>query len=548
MSQPACPVCPVRSPNLPRLRKALVLTALIWGLAQPSAGQTAEQAPGQTSVRETFTESIDVRVVNVEVVVTDRSGERVTGLGPEDFTLEVGREPRAIEYFSEVRDGLAVQRAGQSAPGLTAGVPVPTRYLLFVDGDFGMPAAYQQFHRALGEQIDRLEAHEEMAIVFYDGRELLEMAEWTSDRRDLRRALDEIDPGSLQGDRQLQSYRSYRRSIANEQSYAAESRRFAPGVTPLADLPEYAVMKKQLERKVRNISRATRAALYRYGDAPGRKVAILWSGGWPWNSREYLRPPWSRDLTSGAKTENELRSIADAANRLGYSLYMADTPVNFYGGIANDLHHQTLDVLARDTGGIAFKNRSGLGALDRSREDARTYYWLGFAAPDGGSGDRLKIKLETRDGRLKVRARGHYLDLPESEQAAQRIEATSVFGFNDAPRLRLDLGEPARTGLRRRVPISVGIPLDGLSMLPGPEGHRADVEVYFTVINDDGRIKDVPPIPLHISGPEPRPGDVFYYETELTMRKRTTELTVTVRDVTTDALLVGRRDLTDLLR
>ncbi|MEM8997626.1 MAG: VWA domain-containing protein, partial [Acidobacteriota bacterium] len=363
----------------------LLITAHLAGSAAPAAGQTAP--------RETFTESVDVRVVNVEVVVTDRDGERVTGLGPGDFTLEVGGEPRTIEYFSEVRDGLAVEGAGRSAPDVTAGAPVPTRYLLFVDGDFGMPAAYQQFHRALGDQIDRMQDHEEMAVVFYDGRELIEMAPWTSDRRELRRALGDIDPGALGGDRQLASYRSYRRSIADEQSYAAEGGVRGDPIRPLADLPEYAVMKKQLERKVRNISRATRAALYRYGDVPGRKVAILWSGGWPWNSREYLRPPWSRDLTSGAKTENELRSIADAANRLGFSLYMADAPVSFYGGIATDLHRRTLDVLARDTGGLAFRNRTALGALDRSREDARTYYWLGFTAPDGGTGDRLEIKL-----------------------------------------------------------------------------------------------------------------------------------------------------------
>ncbi|MEM8994727.1 MAG: hypothetical protein AAGF23_08035, partial [Acidobacteriota bacterium] len=153
-----------------------------------------------------------------------------------------------------------------------------------------------------------------------------------------------------------------------------------------------------------------------------------------------------------------------------------------------------------------------------------------------------EIKL-TRDRRLEVRARDHWLDLPASEEVARRIEATSVFGLNDGPRLRLDIGEPVRSGLRRRVPISVGIPLDGVTLLPGPDGYSADVDVHFTVIHEDGRIKDVPPVPVRISGPEPERGDVFYYETELAVSRRAVEFTVTVRDVTADTLLVGRADL-----
>ena len=62
-----------------------------------SASEHAKQ------IRHFFDEVIDVRVVNLEVVVTDRSGNRVTGLGPEDFELFVDRRAQDIQYFSEVR-------------------------------------------------------------------------------------------------------------------------------------------------------------------------------------------------------------------------------------------------------------------------------------------------------------------------------------------------------------------------------------------------------------------------------------------------------------
>src|SRR5947208_16824631 len=68
-------------------------------------------APGARAADDTppsFGESIDVRVVNVEAVVTDRQGHRVSGLKPEDFRLRVDGREVPVEYFNDVRDGEAL--------------------------------------------------------------------------------------------------------------------------------------------------------------------------------------------------------------------------------------------------------------------------------------------------------------------------------------------------------------------------------------------------------------------------------------------------------
>ena len=74
-----------------------------------------------------FGEVVDVRVVNLEIVVTEK-GERVTGLQPEDFILTVDGNEIPIEYFTEVSGGLAVESRGESPgegiPALVAGEPV----------------------------------------------------------------------------------------------------------------------------------------------------------------------------------------------------------------------------------------------------------------------------------------------------------------------------------------------------------------------------------------------------------------------------------------
>src|SRR5215218_7873449 len=79
----------------------LLLAAVLLPLAAPA--QTNEDTG-----EETFGESIDVRVVNVEAVVTDRKGDRVQGLTAGDFRLLVDGVEVPIDYFTEVADGVAL--------------------------------------------------------------------------------------------------------------------------------------------------------------------------------------------------------------------------------------------------------------------------------------------------------------------------------------------------------------------------------------------------------------------------------------------------------
>src|SRR5262245_55136110 len=86
---------------MPRSLFRLALAAFTASaLAFPAAG--AEQQPP------TFGEEVDVRVVNVEVVVTDRDGHRVPGLNPADFLLRVDGKEVPIEYFSEIQEGRTI--------------------------------------------------------------------------------------------------------------------------------------------------------------------------------------------------------------------------------------------------------------------------------------------------------------------------------------------------------------------------------------------------------------------------------------------------------
>ena len=124
------------------MRVLLLLSALVWSGTPSSAQDTRNASPPQDPRVPIFGDVVDVRVVNVEVVVEDKDGIRVTGLQPADFRLLVDGQEVPIDYFTEVRGGEAIaavaqlsddQNAPKAVPALDSGSAVGTSYLVFVD-------------------------------------------------------------------------------------------------------------------------------------------------------------------------------------------------------------------------------------------------------------------------------------------------------------------------------------------------------------------------------------------------------------------------------
>ena len=89
----------------------------------------------------TFSESVEVRVLNLDVDVTDAKGNPVTDLKKDDFILKIGGKAVPIDYFTLVNEGtihapdlataapeqvLATYRQGEDAY-------VPRNFLVYVD-------------------------------------------------------------------------------------------------------------------------------------------------------------------------------------------------------------------------------------------------------------------------------------------------------------------------------------------------------------------------------------------------------------------------------
>ena len=132
-------------------------------------------------------ESIEVRVTNLDVVVTDRSGNPVTGLTKDDFVVVEDGKEQPITNFYEIRAAAAMEEA---APAAASSVPenlAKRRIVVFVDNYTIHPLVRNRAFEALERAMDELIREGDEAMIVFWNRRLEIVAPFTADRAELVR-------------------------------------------------------------------------------------------------------------------------------------------------------------------------------------------------------------------------------------------------------------------------------------------------------------------------------------------------------------------------
>ncbi len=481
-----------------------------------------------------FGETIDVRVINVEAVVTDQAGERVHDLGPEDFRLLVDGQEVEIAYFTEVRAGEAVAPRERSpiaeAPGLSPSGQVSTSLLVFIDDYFAMKRDRDPAIDHLIADLPRLAGEDRMAIVAYAGRELEMLSDWSGDPVHLRQTLEQAKRRPAKGLQQEVFLRSPVRGAIT----SAESR--------------YRALR--LRDGMRRVVLAATTSLRSFRAAPGRRAMLLLSGGWPYGLPVGLPiGDYARGLDYGRFL---FRSIYDTANLTGYTLYPVDLrrsrtagpSAEFRSGAAargaarrsanrDFSENATLLRLAEETGGRAFLNATSRVAFEQALTDTRSYYWLGFSPIRHGADRRHAIRVEVRRPDLDVRTRRSFADLSRRKEVTMLAESALLFGNPTGDEeLVVEVGEPEGAGMRKMLlPLEIFIPLDRVTVLPYRGGWLCHLELRVAVEDKNGHRNDIQAQPAQLPFPDrPPPGAVAVYETSLKMRSVRHKLVVSLHD------------------
>jgi VWFA-related protein len=543
--------------------------------ARAQEGGQPSQFPG------IFGETIQVRVVNLEVVVTDRQGNPVTGLKPESFRLFVDGKPRPIEYFTEIAGGHAehLPASGQvtATPSVSPGEDIGTSYLLFIDDYFSIRRDRDRVLREIAQDLPVLGPYDRMAVVAFDGKNLDMISTWSQSPSELDRALKEAMRRDALGLHRLMERRQvdFDRILELTGTTVTNVNDVTPALTDIRSsfstrlTPIERQYVSRLSHQLGEAVAAASAAMRGFANPPGRKVLLLLSGGWPmlpalYTVGSYTNLRWLYETTS--EGQSLYVPLIDTANRLGYTIYAVDVPgfqstagvsveqsAPIGGQIQSDTSvvrereaDNTLRLLATATGGEALINSGRDHALERSFEDTRSYYWLGFTPPNEGDDQRHDVRVEVTDPHLRVRSRGSYLDSSRSTEATMAVESALLFGNPPGSgNLPVKVGKVRHRGRRIEVPVTFAIPTELLTVLPQGRVFTAAVEARFAVIDEQGNRAPIPTLPLEFRfDRRPPPGRYVTYKTTLKLRDRAHDLVVGVLDPASGHLVTGTARIT----
>jgi len=547
------------------------VSAALASLALTAAGLAAQTpAKPDAAPASLFGETVEVRVINLEVVVTDKQGLPVTGLQAADFALKVDGAEASIQFFTEVRGGDAIEGPSEApaipgVPQLAPGTPVGTSYLVFIDEFFALQRDRDRVLEKLAADLSRLGPEDRMAVVAYDGRKLEMLSTWSRSSAELERVLRKAMTRPAKG---LQ-----READARRFAHSGRADRIVGGPSRLVDSTELRLdadersYAETIQSQVASIVAAASSALRGFANPPGRKVLLMLAGGWPYDPVQFAVNDYTRTVveTQLKRGDELLAPLVGTANELAYTIYAVDVPgltdesttsAEFAAG-SNFSDRSTLfqrennvqsslQYVAEETGGKALLNSAREEVLARVAADTRSYYWIGFTPSWQGDDGRHKVALSTRVADLRIRNRSGFVDFSRRHETSMAVESILLFGEGPgAAALPIEVGTPTKaSGKTMNVPVTIRIPLEMLTTVATDKGVSAEVELRIAALDDRGGRSDMPVIPLRFDLPGKAPAGAFWtYSTMLQLSREPNELVFAVSDAAGGAIYSARAEV-----
>jgi VWFA-related protein len=546
---------------MPLRRWLLAAFAAVLPLS-PAAAQEAPPPPAESGdvAASEFFESIEVNVVNVDVYVTDKKGNRVSGLAKSDFQLFEDGKPIEISNFYAVQEGRAATPTpagtapAPTSPGLPPELEVPDDqrlYLVVYIDNFNLKvfdrnrvfASLREFLRT------KLSRHDRVMLITYD-REAHIRRPFTSDPATIAAALFEIEKMSAMGNNAERERQDVLTEIkdAQDASYAVmRARSYAESV-----FNDLSFSLDSLKRLVSSLA-----------GVPGRKAVLYVSSGLPLVAAEdifhAIQDKWSNASSAMLESRNYdatrryQEMIAQAnANRISFytidaaglrmstsiSAEHADPGASAFVDSVHFANLQgSLQLMAERTGGKAIYNTNDPArGLDLVASDFKTYYSLGYSPAHSGDGRYHKIEIRTKRKDLVVRHRDGYRDKTPEARMADGVMSSLYYDVESNPfGVTVERGPatPREDG-NYVVTIEVKIPIGKLTLVPQGDLHAARVRVFLAAMDQKGGISEVQetrvPIEIPASDVAAAAGKTWVYSVQLLMRRGPQKLAVGVRD------------------
>ncbi|MDQ3280207.1 MAG: VWA domain-containing protein [Acidobacteriota bacterium] len=549
---------------------ALLLAAL---MAAPTFAQDVPRAGA----------SVEVSIVNVDVFVTDRQGNRVRGLKAEDFEIFENGTRKPISNFAEYAGGdahVSVEPgAAEPAP------PRQKRNLVLFFEEMRLPAfSADKLIGGMKDLVHRTISSGDAASVVLWSRSGTRYIEATDDLAKLDSALDSIGVDLKRA--RIDEGAQTREESVKQQQFEIDAAMFAasaakPPVSPRggntpdpetggvkqadtpAGVPEIGsagassarlgmlVAYQEMQRRVAAINSAINTltgvegkkivllATRRLGEVAGAEVVF---------QRGALYVP--AELKQQFSTDTLMQTVMNNANASGVTLYPVYPPgatdavpeaasdVRLVPGAEEStLLNETrmLQQLADRTGGLTAASVTDVvKLLPRISDDVTDYYSLAYRVTDDRKGQTRKIVVKARNPEYRVRSRREYVEKTDEAQMRDRLVSALFRTQRDSPvPIEATLGTPKSNSTA--VPLSVHIPINALTMLPEGDGkHAGSFSVYVVTAEDLDRLSEVThktqPFQIAEADLARAKAGHFTYDLDLTLSAKTKYVAVGVYD------------------
>ncbi len=481
-----------------------------------AAGALSQQ---RTEPLPTFSESVEVRVLNLDVDVSDGKGNPVTDLKKDDFTLKIGKNVVPIDYFSLVDDGtlhapdLATATPEQTLVAYKKGEEayVPRNFLVYVDLGYLPPGLRNRSLNAIRDLATRLGPNDAMRVVVFN-RSPQVLVDWTTSKETAMSALSQIEAKGV-GMSRLQDQTQ---AMAQIDAMGAGRRNANSRLTIARQYGQ------EVGAEIEDMITSIQSELVTLTPLNGKKAFLFLSGGFEYQPGYVMAQYASGSYVPMMANINvrdistRLTTMIQRANADQITFYTVDatgltgdgTPASEGSPATNvfaieqrpNLRFQAqqdrqngMQQMATDTGGIALLNTNDFQkGLSRIYQQVSTYYTLGVTLSKLGLTGYQDVKVTVNRPGVTVRARKGFEPLSESQKVANRARATmsTDLSYNAIP-ATIETAPATQDKKYYLLPINVLVPASSLTFVPDGEKEVARAEFYIGSTDDKGGSSDL---------------------------------------------------------
>ena len=473
-------------------------------------------------------ETIDVSIINVDVFVTDRKGNRVRGLTRDDFEIRENGKLQPISNFAEyapdakpAEGTFGVETAANAAASTVGAAPPAKRTIvIFVEVVPRASTRVREIFQGLRELVRKsVRPGDAAAIVAFRTRAHTRQ-EFTDDTEALERALAQLEKESIGAannphdriQRASESDDDAARLLAGVEDQPVGE---AASLTSLAKAEAEAFGLVDIRRKGAALTSLMESmsgvegkkimvvALHRFGLVPGDASSEIFFKMNP--LVEKVRQSVMRTANANGITlyplyapgvEWESRGPNPQEIRINVESMSSDADVVRLAGPNAVALNNTMSLvqIAEETGGLMASGPAEIAKLlPRVTDDLETYYSLAYRVTGSGTDARRKVVVTTKNRDYQVRSRRAVVDKSDDTQMDDRVVANLFQPLaQSAIPIQIDLGKT--TQLRKNkwsVPVKVRIPISALTPLERDGVAAGSFSVFVGTGGDYGLISDV---------------------------------------------------------